>query len=154
MSSTLEGGCLCGAVQYVVNRDINDNTGASHCFCTIAGQAPLFTLPRSSHRTLSSLSCPMAVARPSNALRSYPSSPGHLRQFCTVCGSSPFMFTETETVNEVDVLVGTLKDKSVREKLVIKEQLYKAGCPTWIAVGPTDDVQMCDQGRVGDEAKD
>lgn len=76
----LKGGCLCGRVSYEVDAVI---TGIAHCHCESCRKAhgsafsSIASVPRDRFRW----------TKGEEALRSFESSPGKLRRFCSVCGA-------------------------------------------------------------------
>lgn len=96
--TTIEGGCLCGAVRYGTDAA---PTSSVHCHCKMCRQAsgaPVVTwisVPRSSFRFTQ------------GAPVTYPSSPGAERIFCGRCGS-PMVFQTDRYPDELDINVGTL----------------------------------------------
>ncbi|KAI5900369.1 uncharacterized protein SCHCODRAFT_02607727 [Schizophyllum commune H4-8] len=157
-SDSCTGRCLCGAVQYVVHRDINDNIHAAHCHCNMCrlwtGSICLTAVcfPASAVFFLVD-STEIPYHNPPPALKSYTSSPGVIRQFCGSCGSSMFYHDEKEGrdgpngkegLDEKEGLVhvsaGTLKElKDVK----IKSQLFCENLIPGMEVGPTGEgVEM------------
>ncbi len=80
MSNSYKGSCLCGAVQFIVDSEIND---VSHCHCSMcrkahgAAFATYGNVPSQSHHFTSGES----------SLKVYPSSDSVERLFCSTCGS-------------------------------------------------------------------
>lgn len=76
-----QGSCLCGAIRFVLD---TEPRAVTHCHCRMcqkqhgAAFATYASVPRAQLRYL-------AGAR---QLTAYPSSPGIVRRFCGVCGSS------------------------------------------------------------------
>jgi hypothetical protein len=97
--STLEGGCLCGAVRY-------EAAGLCgpilHCHCRTcrkahgAAFATTGRTPRAGFRWMQG----------ADSVRCYESSPGKRRHFCSRCGSH--MMAEWESEPEVILRLGTL----------------------------------------------
>lgn len=94
------GGCLCGAVRYVIEDQVL-NSGICHC--------------RTCQRTASAPRLPFVGVR-SAAFRliqgtpvDYGSSPGVTRSFCGRCGS-PLTYRRDETPDELDVMTVSLDD--------------------------------------------
>jgi len=80
-TSTLQGGCLCGAVRYEIPAGALGAIVLCHCSqcrkaqgCAFAANAPV---PAADFRLLAG----------ADALRAYASSPGKWRSFCGRCGS-------------------------------------------------------------------
>lgn len=76
----LKGSCLCGAVAYEADAEID---GVAHCHCETCRKAhgaafsSIASVPKASFRWV----------RGQERLGSYESSPGKVRRFCTTCGS-------------------------------------------------------------------
>ena len=85
---SFEGGCLCGAIRYRINRKY---LNAVHCYCGMC---------RKAHGTAFSTH---AVLRPDQlewisgveALQDYQSSPGAVRAFCPHCGTHLLVHRQT-----------------------------------------------------------
>ncbi|MCB1357811.1 MAG: GFA family protein [Maritimibacter sp.] len=91
------GGCLCGAVRYVIDGPIGDSVA---CHCS--------QCRKNSGHYWSSSQAPVAALRLSSAdsLTWYRSSATAKRGFCTVCGSS--LFWEMDGEGMISVASGTL----------------------------------------------
>lgn len=105
----MRGSCLCGAVSYeVASYDMK----IGHCSCRTcrkAHAAPFATttrVPRDKIRFLAG----------EDVLRSFESSPGRLRRFCSVCGSP--ILAERPTDPHVVLRVATLDDDPGAKPLV------------------------------------
>jgi hypothetical protein len=97
------GACLCGAVRYEVDSEINR---ASHCHCSMcrkahgAAFATYGTVPKATFR----------ITQGADALRSYASSPGITRNFCMHCGSPiTWLSDHAGRDGEVGFTLGTLE---------------------------------------------
>ncbi|MGR4042070.1 GFA family protein [Pseudomonas sp. 910_21] len=83
MQTPYQGSCLCGAVTYRVSSALK---AVTHCHCRKcqkghgAAFASYASAPHSS----------IDIHNPAASLKSYESSPGVLRQFCSQCGASLF----------------------------------------------------------------
>lgn len=95
------GGCLCGALQYVVNGPLRD---VSICHCQFCRR----TLTRGGAFT----ACASAdlVLTASATLKWYRSSPVARRGFCGKCGSQ--LFWERTRGEKISISVGSLDDAS------------------------------------------
>ncbi|TRM58663.1 Mss4-like protein [Schizophyllum amplum] len=143
---TCGGNCLCGAVQYIVHKGVNDNLGAAHCHCTMCRQW-------TGGLSVTAICFPLSAVHfivddnevdfhhPPPALKSYRSSPTYVRQFCGTCGSSLFFYSKEN--DRVDVCGGTLRE--VKE-LKITEQIWCENVIPGMEVGPTEGVKMFEKG--------
>ncbi|MFK9008141.1 GFA family protein [Pseudomonas pergaminensis] len=83
MDVVTQGSCLCGAVSYQVSTSLK---AATHCHCKKcqkshgAAFATYASVPRSA----------VTIRQVPGTLKSYESSPGITRQFCSKCSSSLF----------------------------------------------------------------
>ena len=97
---TMEGGCLCGAVRYVVEGQPL-SSGICHCeSCRRASSSP--RLPFMGVR---SGSFRYTTGAPVN----YASSPGVTRSFCGRCGS-PLTYRRDDAPDELDIMTVSLDD--------------------------------------------
>ena len=96
----MEGGCLCGAVRYVIEGE-PINSGICHCeTCRRAASAP----------RLPFLGVKSAVFRfTQGEPADYASSPGVVRSFCGRCGS-PLTYRRKDTPDALDVMTMSLDD--------------------------------------------
>lgn len=102
MAEFFQGSCLCGTVRY---ETITSPKAVSHCHCGQcrkshgAAFATYGSVPRSDLR----------IVAGTDAIKSYASSSGVLRQFCALCGSSLFWLTsQGEHSSWVSIALGTL----------------------------------------------
>jgi len=97
----LQGSCLCGAVRYQIDANIES---VCHCHCTMCQKAhgsafgSYAPVPR---RTLQ-------FTDGHDAIHEYRSSPAVLRLFCSTCGSVLLWDSEPEFPDTVFVAVATL----------------------------------------------
>ncbi|SEO65683.1 GFA family protein [Aquisalimonas asiatica] len=78
---SLSGSCLCGGVQYEVNGDLSD---VYNCHCSMCRK-----LHASAFRTCAKVRAEdWRTVRGQELLKSYESSPGEFKVFCSTCGSS------------------------------------------------------------------
>lgn len=108
---SVTGGCLCGAVRYVMTGPLRP---VSICHCAMC------------RRSTSSLGAytacaPEAIALTETKLRWYRSSPIARRGFCGRCGSQ--LFWEPGHGRHLSVAAGSLDDQSI---LAMGEQIYVA----------------------------
>jgi hypothetical protein len=97
--TTLEGGCLCGAVRYEAS-GLSGPIVHCHCrTCRKAHGAAFATTARVARRGF-------RWTHGAEAVRSYESSPGKRRHFCAQCGSH--MMAEWQSEDEVILRLGTL----------------------------------------------
>jgi len=94
----MEGGCLCGAVRYIIEgKPIS--SGICHCeTCRRAASAPRLPF-------VGVLSAGFRYTR--GAPVDYTSSPGVTRSFCGRCGS-PLTYRRDDTPDELDVMTVSL----------------------------------------------
>ena len=115
----LTGSCLCQAVAYEVDADPGPFV---HCHCRICRKAhasafsSVMPVPRQSFRWI----------RGNDLLRSYESSPGKFRRFCSRCGSHII----AERVNQQNVLLrlGCL-DTPMSDRA--KAHIWRSDSATW-----------------------
>ena len=99
-SSTIEGGCQCGAVRYRVTGAAT-MTALCHCsMCRRASGAPAVAW---------ALFADDQVAFTGATPKAYESSPGCRRGFCANCGS-PISFTADYIPGLVDLTIGSMDD--------------------------------------------
>jgi hypothetical protein len=102
MSESARGSCLCGAVTYSVTAELN---ALSHCHCTQCqkGHGAAFATYANAPRAA------VAISDPKHVLKSYASSPGVARQFCSECGSSLFWSNANGTHPDwISIALGTV----------------------------------------------
>ncbi len=98
---SLQGGCLCGAVRYAIERL---DTPIAHCHCQTCRKANAAAfvstagVQREHFRWLQG----------EDRLSAYESSPGKLRYFCSVCGSH--VLAERPAQDRLILRVATLDD--------------------------------------------
>lgn len=94
------GGCLCGAVRYVIEGQVL-NSGICHCRTrqrsTSAPRLPFIGVPAVAFR--------LTRGKPVD----YGSSPGVTRSFCGRCGS-PLTYRRVDAPDELDVMTVSLDD--------------------------------------------
>ena len=95
-----EGSCLCGSISYEIDGELSD---FSYCHCRSCRKAS-----GSAHAANASVNrSELRLRDPEDCLRSYESSPGKLRKFCSQCGS-PLFATHTGWPDVVRIRVGSL----------------------------------------------
>jgi hypothetical protein len=97
----LSGSCLCGAVAYELDGPEGPITFCNCSKCRKASGSAFaanFPVPRSMFRWV----------RGEDALRSYESSPGKIRKFCSLCGSPMTAERPGDAAADVRVRAGTL----------------------------------------------
>ena len=97
----MEGSCLCGAVEYEVDRL---DTPVAHCHCRSCRKA--HAAPHATNAGV--LREHFRWRRGEDKLAAFESSPGKLRHFCSVCGSH--LMAERAGQARVIVRVATLDD--------------------------------------------
>jgi hypothetical protein len=94
----MEGGCLCGAVRYVVEGE-TISSGICHCeTCRRAASAPRLPF-------IGVLAAGFRYTRGTPV--DYRSSPGVTRSFCGRCGS-PLTYRRDDTAAQLDVMTASL----------------------------------------------
>ena len=94
----LEGGCACGAIRYAVLGPLRPVIGC-HCEQCRRWSGHFVAATSVARERLS-------IHDPQNYLKTWVSSPGHVRTFCGACGSS--LFWENATKPCVSIMAGTL----------------------------------------------
>lgn len=118
------GGCLCGAVRYLV---VAPPQSCSHCHCTLcrrasgAGFVTWATVPASAFR----------ITR--GVPRAYHWSPRAVRQFCADCGSQ-LTFQFAAMADEIDFTCATLDEPG---RVAPAYHTWIAAKVPWIMVGDT-----------------
>jgi hypothetical protein len=106
-AAAARGACLCGAVSFVAHFPTH---WIAHCHCTRCQRAHGAAF-------VTWVSVPAAqfeLIDPGGALREFASSPGAVRQFCGVCGSS-LVFRSDQWPGEVHVARANFADPLDRE---------------------------------------
>jgi len=102
MDAFTQGSCLCGAVTYLVSTPLKDIT---HCHCKKCQKSHGAAFATYASAPLSAITVQATPA----ALKSYESSPGVTRQFCSQCGSSLFWSDARGRYPEwISIALGTL----------------------------------------------
>ncbi|MGY1880264.1 GFA family protein [Pseudomonas reactans] len=102
MDAINQGSCLCGAVTYQVATPLK---AATHCHCKKCqkGHGAAFATYASARRS------DVTIQAVRDTLKSYESSPGITRQFCSECGSSLFWSDAKGKYPEwISIALGTL----------------------------------------------
>ena len=94
------GRCLCGAVRYEVDADISF---ASHCHCSMCRKAHGAAF--GSYGGVAARN--FRITQGEDAVRSFSSSPGVARRFCSHCGP-PITWTSDQHPEHVAFTLGTL----------------------------------------------
>ena len=103
MRQALEGGCLCGAVQYRIGVAPLD-AGYCHCrLCQRSSGAPALAWLTAQIHGFSYTKGRPAV---------FPSSPHSQREFCSACGTQ-IAFRRSDSPTTVDVTLASLHDPSL-----------------------------------------
>ena len=111
-----EGGCLCGAVRFVVSRS---HLSAVHCYCAMC---------RKAHGGAFSTHVPMRREQfrlSAGALSQYASSARGVREYCSQCGSHVLVHGQTAD-DSVAVPAGTFDgdpDISVTAHMFVKDKV-------------------------------
>jgi len=118
------GSCLCGAIQYAISGTVGPIV---HCHCSMCRKAT-----GAAFRTRASVSAAdFRWVRGEESLARYESSPGNIRTFCSVCGST--LVTEFPSTPEVLALpLGTVDtDLAVQADC----HVFVASKPPWFSIG-------------------
>jgi len=102
MDAINQGSCLCGAITYHVSTPLK---AATHCHCKKCqkGHGAAFATYASARRS------DVTIQTVRDTLKSYESSPGITRQFCSECGSSLFWSDAKGKYPEwISIALGTL----------------------------------------------
>lgn len=98
----MNGSCLCGAIEYVIDGNI---LGINYCHCTQCRKAS-----GTAFATNAAVRVPdFRVARGQGRLAWFESSPGKKRYFCSGCGS-PIYTQHDDNRQVVYVRIGTVDD--------------------------------------------
>lgn len=100
MTPSHAGGCLCGAVRYLV---VGEPVSSVICHCTSCRRAS--GAPTVAWLTFSRKCFDILAGKPV----SFHSSPGVVRQFCGVCGSA-LTYENAGSPGTIDVTTGTLDE--------------------------------------------
>lgn len=134
MSCDHPGGCLCGAVRYMIEGDTHHSTG--HCHCTLcrgttgAAVVTWTTVPRAAFR--------YTRGEP----KEYRSSDKGTRWFCPDCGSQ-LAFRHDDYPDDVDVTVFSL-DKP--DKLPPEKHIWTGQRVSWLRID--EHLPQCSEGGV------
>ena len=102
MDAVTQGSCLCGAISYQVSTPLK---AVTHCHCKKCQKAHGAVFATYANAPLSAVSINAAAG----VLRSYESSVGVTRQFCSQCGSSLFWSdAEGKYPEWISIALGTL----------------------------------------------
>jgi hypothetical protein len=102
MDELHRGSCLCGAVAYHVSGALK---AVTHCHCSQCrkGHAAAFASYASAPRSA------LSIDKGAHVLKTFHSSEGVARQFCSECGSSLFWCnTKGDFSDWISVAIGTL----------------------------------------------
>ena len=119
--STIEGGCLCGAVRY---RAAGQAFGITHCHCRTcrrASGAPFMTWAG-----FDSDKFTFTQGRPA----SYRSSANVVRTFCGRCGTA-LSYQRLELPASIDVTLGSMDDP---EKIMPEDHTWTENRISWITL--------------------
>ena len=100
MSGKIEGGCMCGAIRYELDGEVEV---VAHCHCAMCRRstgAPVVTwavLPRANFRVTK------------GSMKIYRSSEKGERMFCPDCGTQ-LVFQTSDNPDKLDVSLGSLDD--------------------------------------------
>jgi len=100
MTIRLTGGCLCGAIRYIVSKAPEDPLNC-HCRMCRKAQGVAFRSRAAVKRS------GLTITDGDDHLQAYPSSPGQWRTFCRTCGS-PIITRFDDYPDCVGLALGTL----------------------------------------------
>jgi hypothetical protein len=101
-SSTLKGSCLCGGIRYEINGPLG---AVVNCHCSMCRKAT-----GAAFRTRASVPArSFRWTHGEELLTRYESSPGNVRTFCRVCGSTLASFFP-DAPEEIGLPLGTMDD--------------------------------------------
>lgn len=110
MDAVTQGSCLCGAISYQVSTPLK---AVTHCHCKKCQKAHGAVFATYASALLSAVSINAAAG----VLRSYESSVGVTRQFCSQCGSSLFWSDANGLYpGWISIAIGTLDTPFVPHK--------------------------------------
>ncbi|KAL8836516.1 MAG: hypothetical protein Q9205_000226 [Flavoplaca limonia] len=146
---SLTGGCLCGAVRYVLDFPPGSSWPPdSHiCQCTQCRKhtgslmPPLITVKPSQVRWANESD----NGKPPAALTEFSSSKGVYRSFCSSCGCS-FTWRSEATPDEIEILIG-----SIDEKWLIGDRTEKVSSESLTEPGNFEKVLNAKEGALGRE---
>ena len=101
MSAKLKGSCLCGAIEYEIDRL---DTPIGHCHCRTCRKAHAAAFASTARVKREHFRWLRGVEK----LKAFASSPGKLRHFCSLCGSH--LMAEWPAQSHVILRVATLDD--------------------------------------------
>ena len=135
MSGPYRGSCLCGAIQFEVDR-FEPNTGNCHCsMCRKFHGAAYATIAEARRRNFRWL-------QGSERLKSYTADNGTTRRFCELCGSSLTFSSPLADPDLVEIALGCFDgDVPVRPDA----HIYVASGTKWAR--PEDDLPQYEAGR-------
>jgi hypothetical protein len=103
MYQSLEGNCLCGKVTYQVSQDLGD---IIHCHCPTCRKAH-----GAAFSSVAAIKDVNFKIIGSEHLKSFESSVGKYRHFCSHCGSQ--IYAKRESTDFVILRLGSLNDESL-----------------------------------------
>ena len=107
--SRLEGGCLCGAVRYVIEAPLGP-IGCCHCRTCQKHEGVAFATTARVFRDA------VTFERGETEIRAFESTPGKKRHFCGACGSK--LFAAWDGKDEIILRLGSLDDDPGARPLV------------------------------------
>ena len=97
----MKGSCLCGQINYEITGDVGDIV---HCHCTTCRKAHA-----SAFSSVAAVQDPSFKLLTKNSLKSYESSPGKHRFFCSNCGSQ--IYAKRDNTEHIILRLGCLDDE-------------------------------------------
>ena len=131
--STLTGSCLCGGIRYEINGPLGSVVNCHCAMCRKATGAAFRTraaVPASAFRW----------TRGEDLVARYESSPGNIRTFCRVCGSTLISLFPTSP-DEIGLPLGTLDDDPA---VKAEAHVYVASKAPWFDI--TDNLPRFETG--------
>ncbi|KAL8656857.1 MAG: hypothetical protein Q9226_002506 [Calogaya cf. arnoldii] len=146
---SLTGGCLCGAVQYILHFPEGSTWPPdSHiCQCTQCRKHTGSLMPHLITVKPSQLDwgSDSSDGTPPAAFKQFSSSKGVYRGFCSSCGCS-FTWRSDATPDEIEILIGTID-----EKWLIGDRTEKVSSESLTEPGNFEKVLNADEGALGRE---
>jgi len=124
VNSVIKGSCLCGKVSYLISQNLGDIV---HCHCPTCRKAHGSAF--SSVAVIADSSLTLVGAE---QLKSFESSPGKHRHFCSNCGSQ--IYAKREGTDFVILRLGTVDDASLNDNQgIARDRGYQEAKHIWLS---------------------
>jgi len=120
----IKGSCLCGQVTYEIFGDVGEIV---HCHCRTCRKAH-----GAAFSSVAAISDSDFALHGESLLRSYESSPGKHRYFCSCCGTQ--IFAKREGTEHIILRLGSLDDDP---QTVEKNHIWVSQKAPWYAIDTT-----------------